>query len=306
MKKLTALILGLALLVVCLSACEIAPKTEKPDVSLLEFPGLKWGMTVEEVKSALNIQEEQISTDMFSDASNFDTHLLHVKDITFFGEEVSIGSFKFRSVDEEHLGLSYVMLFLDEDTDMEHLQAELSYHYQNQGTGEYFMSCLLSTGSAIHVNVDPDELEYRLYEYKRCLDWAVGDDGKFRSSSIFATERSKPIFEKINEPGLKTYNWVSPIKAAEVIDPEGLDAMKEAYKRYLDIDPSLTDEWLEKCPLVHMSMANRSEQAIQAELEGVTEGELTLATNNIVVLDAQTLIELQFEAQRLQKVLESE
>ena len=40
MKKLIAFILGLAVLVICLSACETAPKTEKPDVSLLEFPGL--------------------------------------------------------------------------------------------------------------------------------------------------------------------------------------------------------------------------------------------------------------------------
>lgn len=276
------------------------------DKTMLEFPRLKWGASVEEVKTALNIQEEQITTDMLSEGGNFDTHLLHVKDITFFGEEVSLGCFKFRSVDEENLGLSYVMLFLDEDTDMEHLQAELSYHYQNEGTGEYFTSYSLSTGSAIHVNVDPDELEYKLYEYKRCLDWAVDDDGKFRSSSIFADYKSKAVFEKINEPGLRTYNWVSPVKAAEVIDPEGLDAMKTLYERNLDIDPSLTDEWLEKRPLVHMSMANRSEQAIRAELEGVTEGELTLATNNIVVLDAQMLIELQYETQRLQKVLESE
>ena len=276
------------------------------DKTMLEFPRLKWGASVEEVKTALNIQEEQISTDDFQEANNFDTHLLHVKDITFFGEEVSLGCFKFRSVDEENVGLSYIMLFLDEDTDMEHLQAELSYQYQNQGTGEYFMSYSLSTGSAIHVNVDPDEIEYKLYEYKRCFDWVLDENGKYQWSGYLGKEQSKPIMEKLNEPGLKTYNWVSPVKAAEVIDPESLEAMKEAYKRYSDIDPSLTDEWLEKRPLVHMSMANRSAQAIRAELEGVTEGELTLATNNIVVLDAQMLIELQYETQRLQKVLESE
>ena len=168
------------------------------------------------------------------------------------------------------------------------------------------MSYSLSTGSAIHVNVDPDEIEYKLYEYKRCFDWVLDENGKYQWSGYLGKEQSKPIMEKLNEPGLKTYNWVSPVKAAEVIDPESLEAMKEAYKRYSDIDPSLTDEWLEKRPLVHMSMANRSAQAIRAELEGVTEGELTLATNNIVVLDAQMLIELQYETQRLQKVLESE
>ena len=210
-------------------------------------------------------------------------------------------------MDEENLGLSYIMLFLDEDTDMDRLQETLSYYYRNQGTGEYFTSYSLSTGSAIHVNVDPDELEYKLYEYKRCLDWVVDDDGKFQSSSIFAKDAStKAIFEKINEPGLKTYNWVSSVKPRGMVKSEGLDALKTLYERNLGIDPSLTDEWLEKRPLVHMSMANRSEQAIRAELEGVTEGELTLATNNIVVLDAQALIELQYEAQRLQKVLESE
>ena len=264
------------------------------------------GHSVEEVKQALNITEEQISTDGLSEGSDVDTHYLHVTDITFLGEVVSLACFKFQSVDEENVGLSYIMLFLDEDTDMEHLQAELSYHYQNQGTGEYFTSYSLSTGSAIHVNVDPDEIEYKLYEYKRCFDWVVDDDGKFRSGSIFAKDEANAIFDKINEPGLKTYNWVSPVKVAEVIDPEGLDAVKTLYERNLDIDPSLTDEWLEKRPLVHMSMANRSEQAIRAELEGVTEGELTLATNNIVVLDAQTLIELQYEIQRAQNALESE
>ena len=275
------------------------PKTPGPEVddpTMLEFPGLKWGMTVEEVKEALNITEDQISTDKH----NSDLHLLHVKDITFFGEDVSIGLFKFLPVDAENLGLSYVMLFLDEDTDMDKLQTTLSDSYNNQGTGEYFMGYSLSTGSAIHINVDPDELEYKLYEYKRCLDWKVDDNGNFQSGSIFAQEQAKNIFEKINEPGLKTYNWVSPVKAAEVIDPEDLDVIKEAYERYLDIDPSLTGEWLEKSPLVHMSMANRSEQAIRAELEGVTEGELTLATNNIVVLDAQMLFNLQNDILRAQ------
>ena len=270
------------------------------DPSMLEFPGLKWGASVEEVKDALNLTEEQISTDEQLDS---DLYLLHVKDITFFGEDVSIGLFKFLPVDAENFGLSYVMLFLDEDTDMDKLQTTLSDSYNNQGTGEYFMGYSLSTGSAIHSNVDPDELEYKLYEYKRCLDWKVDDNGNFQSGSIFAQEQAKIIFEKINEPGLKTYNWVSPVKAAEVIDPEDLDAIKEAYERYLDIDPSLTGEWLEKSPLVHMSMANRSEQAIRAELEGVTEGELTLATNNIVVLDAQMLFELQNDILQAQQAL---
>ena len=280
------------------------PSTE--EAFLLEFPGLKWGASVEEVKTALNIQEEQISTDDFQEATNFDTHLLHVKDITFFGEEVSLGCFKFRSVDEENLGLSYIMLFLDEDTDMDRLQETLSYYYRNQGTGEYFTSYSLSTGSAIHVNVDPDELEYKLYEYKRCFDWVLDENGKYQWSGYLGKEQSKPIMEKLNEPGLKTYNWVSSVKPRGMVKSEGLEAMKTLYERNLGIDPSLTDEWLEKRPLVHMSMANRSAQAIRAELEGVTEGELTLATNNIVVLDAQALIELQYEAQRLQKVLESE
>lgn len=277
------------------------------DKTMLEFPGLKWGASVEEVKTALNIQEEQITTDMLSEGSNFDTHLLHVKDITFFGEDVSLGCFKFRSVDEENLGLSYVMLFLDEDTDMEHLQAELSYQYQNEGTGEYFDTCKWEIKD--EVNFDPDadrRVEYELVEGKSRggdaeLWWLA--DNPLSGSGFKLYEAARKIIE---DPEFKTYNWVSSVKPRVVVKSEGLDALKTIYERNLGIDPSVTDRWLEKRPLVWMSISNRSLQAARAEVEGITEGELTLATHNLVILDAQMLIELQYETQRLQKVLESE
>ena len=278
------------------------------DKTMLEFPGLKWGASVEEVKTALNIQEEQISTDDFQEANNFDTHLLHVKDITFFGEEVSLGCFKFRSVDEENLGLSYIMLFLDEDTDMEHLQAELSYQYQNQGTGETFDTCQWNIKDK--VNYDPEEKdrpgEYELEEGKsRGGDaelWRLVNNPPSGSGYNFYEAALKVV----EDPEFKTYNWVSPVKFTEVISSEGQNALKEAYETYSNIDPSLTQKFLENRPTVRMSISNRTWQAARVELEGITEGELVLATHNLVILDAQTLIELQYEAQRLQKVLESE
>ena len=278
------------------------------DKTMLEFPRLKWGASVEEVKTALNIQAEQISTDRFSEGSTFDTHYLHVKDITFFGEEVPIASFKFRSVDEENLGLSYIMLFLDEDTDMEHLQAELSYQYQNEGTGETFDSCKLSIKDDF--SYDPDtgdiQLEYELVEGKsRGGDaelWYLADNPP--SGSGF--ELYLAVRKIIEDPEFKTYNWVSPVKLTEVISPEGQNALKEVYEQNLGIDPATTEEYLAKRPTVWMSISNRSLQVARAEMEGATDGELALCTNNVVYIDAQALIELQYEAQRLQKVLESE
>ena len=278
------------------------------DKTMLEFPRLKWGASVEEVKTALNIQAEQISTDRFSEGSTFDTHYLHVKDITFFGEEVPIACFKFRSVDEENLGLSYIMLFLDEDTDMEHLQAELSYQYQNQGTGETFDSCKLSIKDDF--SYDPDtgdiQLEYELVEGKsRGGDaelWYLADNPP--SGSGFKLYLA--VRKIIEDPEFKTYNWVSPVKLTEVISPEGQNALKEVYEQNLGIDPATTEEYLAKRPTVWMSISNRSLQVARAEMEGATDGELALSTNNVVYIDAQTLIELQYEAQRLQKVLASE
>ena len=277
------------------------------DKTMLEFPRLKWGASVEEVKTALNIQEEQISTDRFSEGSTFDTHYLHVKDITFFGEEVPIASFKFRSVDEENLGLSYIMLFLDEDTDMEHLQAELSYQYQNEGTGEYFDTCKWEIKD--EVNFDPDadrRVEYELVEGKsRGGDaelWYLADNPP-SGSGFKLYEAARKIIE---DPEFKTYNWVSSVKPRVMVKSEGLDALKTIYERNLGIDPSVTDRWLEKRPLVWMSISNRSLQVARAEMEGATDGELALCTNNVVYIDAQMLIELQYETQRLQKVLESE
>lgn len=277
------------------------------DKTMLEFPRLKWGASVEEVKTALNIQAEQISTDRFSEGSTFDTHYLHVKDITFFGEEVPIACFEFRSVDEENLGLSYIMLFLDEDTDMEHLQAELSYQYQNEGTGETFDTCKWEIKD--EVNFDPDadrRVEYELVEGKsRGGDaelWYLADNPP--SGSGFKLYLA--VRKIIEDPEFKTYNWVSPVKLTEVISPEDQNALKEVYEQNLGIDPATTEEYLAKRPTVWMSISNRSLQVARAEMEGATDGELALCTNNVVYIDAQTLIELQYEAQRLQKVLESE
>ena len=281
------------------------PSTE--EAFLLEFPGLKWGASVEEVKQALNITEEQISSDYLTEGSNHKTHLLHVKDIIFFGEEVSLACFKFQSVDEENVGLSYIMLFLDEDTDMNRFQDVLSYYYRNQGTGEYFDTCKWEIKD--EVNFDPDadrRVEYELVEGKSRggdaeLWWLA--DNPLSGSGYKLYEAARKIIE---DPEFKTYNWVSSVKPRVVVKSEGLDALKTIYERNLGIDPSVTDRWLEKRPLVWMSISNRSLQAARAEVEGATDGELALATNNVVYIDAQTLIELQYETQRLQKVLESE
>lgn len=120
MKKLTAFILGLALLVVCLSACEIAPKTEKPDVSLLEFPGVEWNMTPEEVKTNLGLSAKQILVDAQGQGSEYmDTWVLTATDIQLFGEEIAQAQFHFvKYTGYDHFGLDSVRVYYPDEVDM--------------------------------------------------------------------------------------------------------------------------------------------------------------------------------------------
>ena len=56
-KRFVPFVLILTILTLFLSACS---NNNKTSISLLEFPGLKWGMTPEEVKESLNIRDDMI------------------------------------------------------------------------------------------------------------------------------------------------------------------------------------------------------------------------------------------------------
>ena len=115
----TAILVSVLMLVSCVANPRLSePKVD--DVTLLEFPGVKWGATPEEVKEALNITKKQISSE-WADEDEED-YFLTVKDITFFGEKVPIAGFRFRRNPGQPYHLWNIQVYLDEAVDMDKMQ----------------------------------------------------------------------------------------------------------------------------------------------------------------------------------------
>ena len=90
-------------------------KTQMSDPGLLEYPGLKWGMTAEEVKTALNLSDDQVSM-----GQEIGSPCLTAKDLTLFGYSLKGAKFYF-SMDEAAPyanGLCSITAYFTEDTDM--------------------------------------------------------------------------------------------------------------------------------------------------------------------------------------------
>ena len=69
------------------------PKNTKSDVSLLEFPGLKWGMSPEEAKAALNISDDMITREETVESELF----LFISGSEYFGEDAESLALRFQS-----------------------------------------------------------------------------------------------------------------------------------------------------------------------------------------------------------------
>lgn len=90
-KRFTVFILTCAVLALCLTACGSKPQISKTAVSLLEFPGAKWGMSPDEVKSAM-----QISPDMITEEKNYGDELrITISGSEYFGVDAESVAFRF-------------------------------------------------------------------------------------------------------------------------------------------------------------------------------------------------------------------
>ena len=255
----TAILVSVLMLVSCVANPRLSePKVD--DVTLLEFPGVKWGATPEEVKEALNITKKQISSE-WADEDEED-YFLTVKDITFFGEKVPIAGFRFRRNPGQPYHLWNIQVYLDEAVDMDKMQETLSQAYNNEGTGEY------------HIRYDIQEGE--LGEFKRATAATI---------SSWTQSLYPQLTEQIrNDPEYRTYNWVCSAKGTDIISRECLDWMK-GFGRGGEI----YEEWFEKQPMVTMGIATRTLNALRAETGETDNAEVALTTHNIVELDAGSL-----------------
>ena len=115
-----------------LSACNQSLTVNNPQH--LELPGLKWNMTPEEVKEALELTEEQILINQMVELTEdsgeaFDIWSLQVSDLRLYGESVIYASFDFIRYPGNAFGLYQVHIYFDEKTDMVKLEGKLSEIY---------------------------------------------------------------------------------------------------------------------------------------------------------------------------------
>ncbi len=132
MKKLFACLLTLSLL---LCACSAAPES---DPKLLEYPGIPWGSSPEQVMEVLNIREAdlfQVAEDSESDALDYDTYAFQILGLEMFGHTSVSAIFQFRDYTRSgNYGLGEIIIYYPdgyhaEAVDRTAVQAELEKLY---------------------------------------------------------------------------------------------------------------------------------------------------------------------------------
>ena len=154
-------IAAIALCVVVAVCFLTNPKDNGPQVGnpqMLEFPGVEWFVTPDELKEALNITEEQIideTTDI-----NVDIYQLSVINLTLFGEKVDFALFVFSNDSDYGLVFDRATVMFAEETDMLKLKEKVSEIY-GPGAGETYTYYLYRNNSRVE-STRESELAQRL------------------------------------------------------------------------------------------------------------------------------------------------
>ncbi len=124
MKKMLLVLLAALLLVGC------TPK--EPD-ELLNYPGLQWGMTFEEVAEVLHISGDQI-LNVRDDLDAAQSQVLYeVAGLKLFDRQTSVVGMRFSVYGDQEPGLCELLIAYPEDTDREVLVADLQKIYGEPG-----------------------------------------------------------------------------------------------------------------------------------------------------------------------------
>lgn len=259
MKKRTlvfVLVFVLIMIPLSMNACSSQPKL---DDALLEFPGLKWGDTPEQVIEKLKLTEDQILDNAMeipaedSAETVYDVWNLVITDWTFLDSEVVGAYFTFIRYPDRNFGLMNVQLYLAEDTDMNALREE--------------MADLYGAGSA-----DPKPY-YTIW------------DGKI--------EKHESIVKQ-TEDGFPYY-WYATVTGTEVLSAQAVEEYVE-YMTNSDMPASreVVIEYLDKVPVVQLACATKNLAASSLEKIGQS---IPYITNNTVIYTANQIVHLlqQFE-----------
>ena len=195
MKKSCFKVLCMVLIIALLAAC--SKDTTADNISLLEFPGVNWGTTVEEVKAALKVKDEQIIQDEFTSSSE---HQLVLTNVEFFGGKVELAYFKFTNLTGGVPVLYDIRLNYSADTDMAVIRDNLIKLY-GPGTNYGFTDYAIHEGKAkSFVNYNrSDEVEY----------------GTNIESNAFVEIPVKDVYHR----------WASTVNGSEIISAQVAEGM---------------------------------------------------------------------------------
>ena len=241
--------------------------------ALLEFPGVKWLATPEEVIAALELTEEQIRSQTYSspDAAS-DSCYLSVINIPYFDQTAQYATFEFLNNNGKGYRLFRINLYLDENADMDKVNATLTKAY-GQGTGESYLNYTIGSNG-------------ELREFKSGGDATLNFLANNLPNGYSAQSMRDAVLSIVEDPEYTIENWVSSTKGTEILSADEQALIAKYYE-----DNSITDretvlEWLEKIPLVAISTMNRSLSVAMAEAENSS----TVATNNQITYNADTLL----------------
>ena len=241
--------------------------------ALLEFPGVKWLATPEEVIAALELTEEQIRSQTYSspDAAS-DSCYLSVINIPYFDQTAQYATFEFLNNNGKGYRLFRINLYLDENADMDKVNATLTKAY-GQGTGESYLNYTIGSNG-------------ELREFKSGGDATLNFLANNLPNGYSAQSMRDAVLSIVEDPEYTIENWVSSTKGTEILSADEQALIAKYYE-----DNSITDretvlEWLEKTPLVAISTMNRSLSVAMAEAENSS----TVATNNQITYNADTLL----------------
>lgn len=264
MRKRISILILCALGLLFLTACG----KYNPGISVLEFPGVKWNSTPEEVKTALGLTDKQIVADEagIEDESayqpEYETWNLFATDFSFLDYKAVGAHFIFIRYPGHEFGLMRVQLYLPEDIDMEAVKANISTIY-GEGSDE----------DSPFFTFDKDG---NLVENEPALYYRSDKDGNLI-----------PV-KKENATAGFPYYWFSTTKGTEYFSAE---AQERYIEDALDGDTLITREaaleYLEKQPLVEISCRTKN---TNAALNEKSENPSPYITGNKVIFAANQLI----------------
>lgn len=259
-KKISTLLAVIVVFVICLSSCAI--NTARISRELLEFPGIEWNMTPEEVQKALNISDNQIKSDKIKEANQVtaphELRTVIVRDISLFGTEVLNVIFGYLRYENNDFGLCSIEIYYPEETDMQ-LVVDNMTDYYGEGTGDSFVECIIQNGEVVRLH---------------------GSDSFNINGELWEPEK---------DPNYIRSYWCAAKKGTEVLSKAGREKMVDFYVKHLQITPEVALEYLEKQPLVQVRAVNITPNAVGAgaESEEITHNYVRFSATYLVMMIQQ-------------------